>query len=46
VEAAGNHEVKDQEEVVVETENDAFADAAEGADGLAFDGGDGWDSGA
>jgi hypothetical protein len=40
VEAAGDHEVQDEEEVVLEAEDDAFADAAEGADGLAFDGGD------
>jgi hypothetical protein len=46
VEAAGDHEVEDEEEVVVETEDDALADAAEGADGLAFDGGDWWDGGA
>jgi hypothetical protein len=48
VEAAGDHEVEDEEEFVLaavgwEAEDDALADAAEGADGLAFDGGDGWD---
>ena len=38
--------MQDQEEVVIECEDDALADAAEGADGLAFDGGDGRDGGA
>ena len=46
MEAAGDHEVEDEEEFVVEDEDDALADAAEGADGLAFDGGDGRDGGA
>jgi hypothetical protein len=36
VEAAGDHEVQDEEEVFVECEDDALADAAEGTDGLAF----------
>ena len=46
VETAGDHEVEDEEEVVVETEDNALADAAEGANGMAFDGGDGRDGGA
>ncbi len=37
VEAAGDHEVKDEPEAVVEFEGDAFADAMETADGVAFD---------
>ena len=37
VEAAGDHEVKDEPEAVVEFDGDAFADAAEGADGVAFE---------
>ena len=43
MEAAGNHEVQNQEELVIEGEDDALADTAEGADWVAFDGGDGWD---
>ena len=46
VEAAGDHEMEDEEEVVVEAEDDALADAAERADGAAFDGLDAWDGGA
>ena len=46
MEAAGDHQVQDQKEFVVETEDDALADAAEGSDGLAFDGGDGRDGSA
>ena len=36
VEAAGDHEMKDEPEAVVELEDDAFADAVEGADGVVF----------
>ena len=38
VETAGDHEVKDEPEAVVELDGDAFADAVERADGVAFDG--------
>ena len=34
VEATGDHEVKDEPETVVELEDDALADAVEGADGV------------
>ncbi len=37
VEAAGDHEVQDEPEAVVEFDGDAFADAMERADGVAFD---------
>jgi hypothetical protein len=37
VEAAGDHEMKDEPEAVVEFEDDAFADAVEFADGVVFD---------
>jgi hypothetical protein len=37
VEAACNHEVQDEPETVVEFDGDAFADAMEGTDGVAFD---------
>jgi len=37
VEAAGDHEMKDEPEAVVELKNNAFADAVKGADGVAFD---------
>ncbi len=46
VKAAGDHEVKDEPEAVVELDGDAFADAAERADGVAFDLFDGWLDGA
>ena len=51
VKAAGNHEVKDEEElfagvVRVEDEDNALAEAAQAADGLAFDGANGWNCGA
>ena len=36
MEAAGDHEMKDEPEAVVELEDDAFADAVEGADGVVF----------
>jgi hypothetical protein len=36
VEAASDHEMKDEPEAVVEFEDDAFADAVEGADGVVF----------
>ena len=39
MEAAGDHEVKDEPEVVVEAESDAFADTAQLADGMTFDAG-------
>jgi hypothetical protein len=42
VEAAGDHEVKDQPEAVVELDGDAFADEVEGRDGAAFDFFDPW----
>ena len=38
VETAGDHEVQDEPEAVVELDGDALADAVEGADGVAFDG--------
>ena len=41
VQAAGNHQMKDQPEIVVEADGDAFADATKFADGEAVDGGDG-----
>ena len=41
VEAAGDHEVQDKPEIVVDADGDAFADAANSADGLSFGGGDG-----
>ena len=37
METAGNHEVKDEPETVVEFEDDAFAYAVEGADRVVFD---------
>ena len=37
VEAAGDHEVQDEPDAVVELEDDAFADAMERADGVALD---------
>jgi len=36
VEAAGDHEVEDEPYTVVEFDGDAFANAAESADGVAF----------
>jgi len=36
MEAAGDHEVQDEPEAVVEFDGDAFADAMEGTDGVAF----------
>jgi hypothetical protein len=35
--AAGDYEVEDEPEAVVELDGDAFANAAEGCDGVAFD---------
>ena len=37
VETAGDHEVQDEPVAVVEFDGDAFADAAEGTDGVAFE---------
>ena len=37
VEAAGDHEVQDEPEAVVEFDGDSFADTVEGGDGVAFD---------
>jgi hypothetical protein len=37
VEAAGDHEMKDKPEPVVEFDGDAFADAVQGADCVIFD---------
>ena len=41
MEAAGDHEMEDEPEIVVEAESDALADATEFADGVAFGGGNG-----
>ncbi len=41
-EAAGDHEVEDEVEVVLESEDDAFALASEGEEVLVLDGFDGW----
>jgi hypothetical protein len=41
VETAGDHEVKNQPEIAFNTDGDALADAAEGADGFAFNAGEG-----
>ena len=46
VEAAGDHEVEDQPEMVIEAEGDALADAAELVDGTSFGGGERWLDGA
>ena len=46
VEAAGDHEVKNEPEVVVELDGDAFANAVQGADAMAFDVFDAWLDGA
>ena len=46
VEAAGDHEVQDKPDAVVELEDDAFADAMERADGVALDVLDAWLDGA
>src|SRR5215469_4145554 len=46
VQAAGDHEVKNQPEIVVETNGDALADPAERADGVAFGGREGLVGGA
>jgi hypothetical protein len=46
VEAAGDHEVEDEPETVVELDGDAFADAVKLADGVAFYLFDGWLHGA
>jgi len=46
VEAAGDHQVEDQEELAVKDEDDAFADAAKGKDLFAFERSDGWERGA
>ena len=46
VEAAGDHEVKDEPDAVVEFEDDAFADPVKGADGVTFDVFDAWVDGA
>jgi hypothetical protein len=37
VETAGDHEVQDEPVAVVKFDGDALADAAEGADGVAFE---------
>jgi hypothetical protein len=42
VEAAGDHEVEDEPEAVVEFDGDAFADAVQGTDVVAFEFFDGW----
>ena len=42
MQAARDHEVKDEPEAVVELDGDAFADAVEGCDGVAFDVFDAW----
>lgn len=41
VKAAGDHEVNDKPEIAIDADSDALADAAELANGAAFDGGDG-----
>jgi len=46
VKSSGNHEVEDEPEVVVEAYGDALTDAAQLADGVAFDFGDRWFYGA
>ena len=46
VETAGDHQVQDEEEVVIKGKHDALAEAAKFADGLAFDGVDARDGGA
>ena len=37
MEAAGDHEVEDEPEAVVELDGDTFADAVQGTDGVVFD---------
>jgi hypothetical protein len=46
VEAAGNHEMEDEPEAIVELEDDSLADAMECADGVVFDLFDAWMDGA
>ena len=46
MEAAGDHEMKDEPEAVVELEDDSLADAVEGADGVVVDFFDVWMDGA
>jgi hypothetical protein len=46
VEAAGDHEMKDEPDAVVELDGDAFADSAKPSDGVAFDLFDPWVNGA
>jgi hypothetical protein len=40
MEAAGNHEVENEPQVVLDSDGNAFADAAKCADGAAFDAGE------
>jgi hypothetical protein len=46
METASDHEVEDEPKIAIKADGDALTNAAEGADGKALGGGDGWVGGA